>query len=60
MIDDASMTWFRLRERESKFEPGAEVIVHDPENFPNAFCKVMRAVLSPAGSSWNIAVELPG
>ena len=42
----------------SKFEPGAEVMIHNPKNLQNGFFKVIRAKLSPAGSAWNVAVEL--
>jgi len=42
----------------SKFEPGAEVMIHNPKNLQNGFFKVKRANLSPTGSAWNIAVEL--
>jgi hypothetical protein len=42
----------------SKFEPGAEVMIHNPKNLQNGLFKVIRAILSPAGSAWNIAVEL--
>ncbi len=47
-----------LIECRSKFEPGAEVMIHNPKNLQNGLFKVIRANLSPAGSAWNIAVEL--
>ena len=47
-----------LIECRSKFEPGAEVMIHNPKNLQNGMFKVIRAKLSPAGSAWNIAVEL--
>ena len=47
-----------LIECRSKFEPGAEVMIHNPKNLQNGLFKVIRAILSPAGSAWNIGVEL--
>jgi hypothetical protein len=47
-----------LLECRSKFELGAEVMVHNPKNLQNGLFKVVRAQLSPSGAAWNIGVEL--
>jgi hypothetical protein len=47
-----------LLECRSKFEPGAEVMIHNPKNLQNGLFKVIRSQLSPSGSAWNIGVEL--
>jgi hypothetical protein len=47
-----------LLECRSKFEPGAEVMIHNPKNLQNGLFKVIRASVSPSGTAWHIAVEL--
>ena len=47
-----------LLECRSKFEVGAEVMIHNPVNLQNGLFRVVRAALAPAGAAWNIAVEL--
>ncbi len=45
-----------LLKSRSKFEPGAEVMIHNPKNLQNGLFKIVSSKPSPAGSAWNIAV----
>ena len=47
-----------LLECRSKFEVGAEVMIHNPNSLQNGSFKVIRSALTGSGSAWNIAVEL--
>lgn len=42
----------------SKFEPGAEVMIHNPKNSKTGLFKVIRTKPSPGGFGWNLALEL--
>ena len=46
-----------LIECRSKFELGSEVMIHNPKSLQNDLFKVIWVRLSPAGSSWHMAVE---
>ncbi|MCH7977831.1 MAG: hypothetical protein IH935_02490 [Acidobacteria bacterium] len=40
-----------------KYEPGAEVMIHNPKNLQNGLFKIVWAKPTPAGSAWNVAVK---
>ena len=40
-----------------KFDPGAEVMIHNPKNLENGLFKIVGSKPSPAVSAWNVAVE---
>ncbi len=46
-----------LLECRSKFDLGADVMIHNPANLQNGLFKVVRAQVTPSGAAWNIAVE---
>lgn len=47
-----------LLECRSKFDVGAEVMIHNPANPQNGLFKVVRATVSPSGSAWHVSIEL--
>lgn len=47
-----------LVECRSKFEPGTEVMVHNPKNLQTGLFKVVRASPSPAGAAWHLGLQL--
>ncbi len=47
-----------LIECRTKFEQGAELMIHNPKNLQNGLFKIVRSSLSPSGSSWRIGVEM--
>ncbi len=46
-----------LLKTRSKFDPGAEVMIHNPKNLENGLFKIVWSKPSSAGSAWNVAVE---
>ncbi len=46
-----------LLKTRSKFDPGVEVMIHNPKNLENGLFKIVGSKPSPAGSAWNVAVE---
>ena len=46
-----------LIQTRSKFEPGSEVMIHNPKNLQNGLFKIIWSKPSPAGTAWNAAVE---
>jgi hypothetical protein len=47
-----------LIECRGKFDPGAEVMIHNPKNLQTGLFKVVRAKPSPAGGAWHLGIEM--
>ncbi|MCH8268352.1 MAG: PilZ domain-containing protein [Acidobacteria bacterium] len=46
-----------LLKTRSKFDPGVEVMIHNPKNLENGLFNIVWSKPSPAGTAWNVAVE---
>lgn len=47
-----------LVECRSKFDPGTEVMVHNPNNLQTGLFKVVRINPSPAGAAWHLGLQM--
>ena len=46
-----------LLKTRSKFDPGVEVMIHNPKNLENGLFNIVWSKPSPAGTAWNVAVQ---
>ncbi|OFV99966.1 MAG: hypothetical protein A3F68_01415 [Acidobacteria bacterium RIFCSPLOWO2_12_FULL_54_10] len=46
-----------LIQARSRYEPGAELMIHNPQNLQNALFKVIWSKPSSAATAWNVAVQ---
>ncbi len=46
-----------LIQTRTRFEPGNEVMIHNPKNLQNGLFRIVWSKPSRLGSSWNTAVE---